>query len=117
MRTCISCNVSPSRYGRRCQPCTADHIQYMEFGRGKREAGSAVAKAKRKGLLRPASEFSCTDCSAPAVDYDHRDYNKPLEVQPVCRSCNLRRGSAIPRVPPELAEKHPDLVPVDRATA
>jgi hypothetical protein len=39
--------------------------------------------------------MQCVDCGAQARDYDHRDYNKPLEVNPVCRRCNLRRGPAI----------------------
>jgi hypothetical protein len=39
--------------------------------------------------------MQCVDCGAQARDYDHRDYNKPLEVDPVCRRCNLRRGPAI----------------------
>ena len=30
-----------------------------------------------------------------ATQYDHRDYNKPLEVTPVCPSCNGKRGAAI----------------------
>lgn len=57
-----------------------------------------VAKAKREGLLPSARGLTCVDCSAPAVDYDHRDYNQPLRVEPVCRRCNLKRGPGIPRV-------------------
>ena len=37
----------------------------------------------------------CTDCLNRAIQYDHRDYNKPLEVHPVCKRCNYFRGSAI----------------------
>jgi hypothetical protein len=48
------------------------------------------------GAMRPASDFPCADCGKPATDYDHRDYNKPLEVEPTCRSCNLLRGPALP---------------------
>ena len=59
-----------------------------------RTAGNAVAMAIRKGTLEPASKFRCVDCGDKASDYDHRDYRKPLEVVPVCRSCNLLRGSA-----------------------
>ena len=32
--------------------------------------------------------------TAFAYDYDHRDYSKPLEVDPVCRRCNQMRGPA-----------------------
>lgn len=58
---------------------------------------SEVAKAIRAGALQPPRSFACVDCGAQAIEYDHRDYNRPLMVDPVCRSCNLRRGQAIPR--------------------
>jgi DNA-directed RNA polymerase subunit RPC12/RpoP len=58
-------------------------------------AHSMVQLAIRLGYIKPLSECVCTDCGATATDYDHRDYNKPLDVDPVCRSCNFRRGPAI----------------------
>lgn len=61
----------------------------------KSKAHVAVAGAIRKGLLQPARNFACVDCGGPAIEYEHRDYTKPLEVQPICRRCNLRRGPAI----------------------
>jgi hypothetical protein len=27
--------------------------------------------------------------------YDHRDYNQPLQVEPVCSPCNISRGPAL----------------------
>lgn len=39
---------------------------------------------------------SCSYCDKRAIQYDHRDYNKPLEVMPVCQSCNKKLGCAIP---------------------
>lgn len=59
-------------------------------------AHSAVAAAVKRGLLpnlKPG-EYACTDCGGVAHEYDHRDYARPLEVQPVCRSCNKQRGTA-----------------------
>lgn len=58
-----------------------------------------VARAIRRGELpHPVRDcLKCTDCSGNAIEYDHRDYNQPLAVQPVCRRCNLRRGPAIRR--------------------
>jgi DNA-binding transcriptional regulator YdaS (Cro superfamily) len=55
-------------------------------------AVAAEVKAKR---IPPARLLACVDCSRQARDYDHRDYAQPLAVQPVCRSCNLRRGPAL----------------------
>ena len=56
-----------------------------------------VLEATRRGELKRLTKDSiCIDCGKRAVVYDHRDYNKPLDVVPVCISCNslkhLRRG-------------------------
>jgi len=40
--------------------------------------------------------MKCEDCGRDAECYDHRDYNKPLDVEPVCRQCNSIRGAGIP---------------------
>jgi hypothetical protein len=64
---------------------------------GKSEAGAAVQCEIREGRMQRAHTLKCMDCGSNASDYDHRDYNRPLDVQPVCRSCNLRRGPAIPK--------------------
>lgn len=58
---------------------------------------AAVQVAIRRGLLPSlkAGEYACTDCGSVAHEYDHRDYGRPLDVEPVCRSCNKQRGTAI----------------------
>ena len=61
-------------------------------------AHAAVARAIKRGLLKRPREFPCTDCGKPAEQYDHREYAKPLEVEPVCRRCNLKRGPALDSV-------------------
>ena len=58
-------------------------------------AHAEVHRAVRRGLLPKASDLVCVDCGVAAVEYDHRDYNRPLAVEPVCRSCNLFRGPGI----------------------
>jgi|SRR6185312_2177944 len=60
-----------------------------------RLAHRVVADAKRHGLL-PILDgtIACVDCGAPAQEYDHRDYGKPLDVEPVCICCNRSRGTA-----------------------
>ena len=42
------------------------------------------------------TEIKCVDCGGMAQGWDHRDYTKPLDVMPVCRPCNNRRGPAYP---------------------
>lgn len=59
-----------------------------------RRAISRVGAAVQRGQIRPASEYQCADCGAPASNYDHRDYTEPLMVDPVCGSCNRKRGPA-----------------------
>lgn len=74
----------------RCRPCSGEYLGQMT------QAIGAVNAAKSQGLLPRlrGSGIACVDCGKPAHDYDHRDYRKPLEVVPVCRSCNLKRGPA-----------------------
>jgi len=52
-------------------------------------------KAIKRGELPHPSTLVCVDCGRPARQYDHRDYTKPTDVAPVCRSCNCRRGPAL----------------------
>lgn len=49
----------------------------------------------------------CIDCAAPAMEYDHRDYLFPLQVEPVCMACNQKRGPGNNRGPS--AEKPPSI--------
>ncbi len=71
-----------------------------KIGRGR--ASDAVYYAIKKGNLPNLKKerVICSKCSKErATCYDHRDYNKPLEVTPVCVSCNKILGPAIHFVP------------------
>lgn len=63
---------------------------------GKEQSGLLVARAIREGKLPHPRTLKCVDCGSDAIEYEHRDYNKPLDVEPICRGCNLRRGPAKP---------------------
>lgn len=69
-----------------------DRMSYLKL---QRKAIQAVNHAIKNGILPHPSSLNCADCSKPATGYDHRDYTKPLEVAPVCHSCNSERGHAI----------------------
>ena len=91
---CNFCNdeiVDRHHLARTCMPCANG-----KKTTGMLEAISAVAKTVKNGVLAPVKTLICVDCGSQAQCYDHRDYNKPLEVVPVCRKCNFRRGSAKP---------------------
>lgn len=76
----------------RCNGCRYDYD-------AKRLAATrAVRAAVQRGDLPSLKTglVACVDCGARAEHYDHRDYNKPLLVEPVCRICNFQRGPAAP---------------------
>lgn len=93
----------------RCQECGTQVL--LAHGRGSctecwrhrrrqvieisRLAHYQVWRAIRSGdLPRLDGSIACVDCGAPAKVYDHREYTKPLIVDPVCLGCNARRGPA-----------------------
>lgn|SRR6185312_6461878 len=69
---------------------------YMEatvaHERSRSRAYQLVARAIKRGELPHVSTQYCIDCGRFAECYDHRDYSRPLAVDPVCRRCNTRRG-------------------------
>lgn len=53
----------------------------------------AVSRAVKTGVLpRLDGTILCVDCGNAATEYEHRDYSKPLAVEPVCHGCNMKRG-------------------------
>jgi hypothetical protein len=92
--TCISCGQRQPRSSNNARALFCWDCREQRH-REQLRAISAVAAAIQRGELAPATECDCTDCSAPAKQYDHRDYTKPLDVQPVCVRCNQRRGPAL----------------------
>ena len=76
--------------GVRMKPVSNSHIlaRYQAIGK--------VKYAVKKGVLPSlrTNEIKCSDCPRRATCYDHRDYDLPLDVSPVCQSCNVRRGNA-----------------------
>lgn len=88
--TCIDCGKQKERRrASRCWPCTQHYDKWMHA------ANRAITRARARGLIGAASEQQCVDCGRQAFDWDHRDYTKPLHVEPVCRSCNGKRGPAL----------------------
>lgn len=91
---CIACGAlvaGRTRQARMCIPC----MRARYFDPVKLAAHREVGRARRAGTLADPRTLKCTDCSRPATEYDHREYRKPLDVEPVCRRCNLLRGPAI----------------------
>jgi hypothetical protein len=89
---CVSCrgaigfDVSANR--RYCIECQGRSQRIQSSLR------SAVKKAIVSGELADPKTLKCADCGAHATVYDHRDWTKPLQVEPVCNRHNLIRGPA-----------------------
>lgn len=64
----------------------------MYHATGRYESRLAVRQAVLSGELPNPSTLKCVDCGQAASEYEHRDYAKPLDVAPVCGSCNMKRG-------------------------
>jgi len=78
-----------------CIPCA--NLRGNTPATRQRAAHQKVFAAIQAGkLAKLDGSIECVDCGAVAVNYDHRDYNNPLDVVPVCRSCNHGRGRAKP---------------------
>jgi hypothetical protein len=102
---CYDCGepLPPSRIGARntrppvrCDECGVERRIYLDVLSGRSLAAVAVSRARREGTLPSPRDFACADCGRPAECYDHRDYSRPLHVEPVCLSCNVLRGPAEP---------------------
>lgn len=90
-RKCSICGTPTKSLGG--PQCICDRCRPAHF-RAQCSAVGAVRKAVNVGMLKPARTLACVDCGGQAEHYDHRDYRKPLRVEPVCRSCNILRGVA-----------------------
>jgi hypothetical protein len=91
-RICRAC-------GRSHQGCLTGRNYYCvecrhDQGIARDVARSWMALALRTGRLMPASSFRCVDCDKWAEVWEHRDYSRPLDVEPTCCSCNHLRGPA-----------------------
>ena len=72
-----------------CHPCMVEHSKLRSKALGK------IMNEKLTGRLAHANTMQCVDCQLPADVWEHRDYDKPLDVVPVCYKCNRRRGISI----------------------
>ncbi len=82
----------------RCHGCGASvgNTPYCDICRPKvKQIQVQVRGIMVKANMRTADGLTCVDCGKRAFHYDHRYYSRPLDVVPVCRSCNQKRGPAL----------------------
>lgn len=85
---CEVCGVMSWRQGATCIRC----LRLKERIQGR--ATGVVSAAVQRGDIPAARTLKCVDCGKRAREYDHRHYARPLDIEPVCRSCNFWRGGA-----------------------
>jgi hypothetical protein len=100
---CPDCAAPINRLWKRCVSCQRAHD--IRSNRVTRAASARVSYAVRTGKLARPTTLTCADCGQPATEYDHRDYSRPLQVEPVCHPCNKRRGPGLNHGRPALAER------------
>lgn len=89
-RFCLPCCIEREReYGRR------HYKKYPNAHKAHRVVQSAINRGEIIDLK--TQSVACVDCGVRAQCYDHRDYLKPLQVDPVCFSCNKLRGEGLNR--------------------
>lgn len=92
--TCSKCGAPRHRQSAGlCGRCVAV-VQAIAY-RPIRRATAIVHHAVKLGRLPSPKTLRCADCGNTATEYDHRDYSKPLQVEPVCHPCNQRRGPGL----------------------
>lgn len=95
---CAKCH-RPSeltRFRKYCLPCHAAYSRetrkkYSELPPEAKKKASARSMAKvyfRRGKI---VQLPCADCGLASAEMHHEDYDKPLEIVWLCRSCHLKR--------------------------
>jgi len=73
---------------------SAHRVKSRPEQRKKQLVRMALNKAVGEGLLPHISTQYCVDCGAPAQNYHHDDYSRPLDVVPLCRKCDYKRHNS-----------------------
>jgi hypothetical protein len=101
---CVLCEKSlrgmhpNQKFCRRCakSPRRAYALAARMKGNHNEQARMLTKYAVKIGFLPHPANSRCVDCRRVQAEcYDHRDYSKPLEVDPVCLRCNSSRGKGI----------------------
>ena len=97
VKSCQECgkDITKTHKQKYCQECGV--TSHKKYGSGKQRASMSIVNiAVKSGILdKLDGSINCVDCGNPATEYEHRDYMKPLDVDPVCHKCNIKRGPAL----------------------
>ncbi len=54
------------------------------------KARTQTTLAIKSGRLPVANAWTCLGCREQATEYHHHDYQRPLDVTPLCRDCHVK---------------------------
>lgn len=108
MATCVRCGYGFQRQGA-CRECGGEEFVSPNDERGqasRRRRLRVIQKAyqvmnRESGGFKAGEGAMCRDCGKAADCWDHRDYWTPTLAEPVCFSCNSRRGPGYTLPPDE----------------
>lgn len=99
---CCKCQNKSRRKGsqRWCNDCHAEYMRenrpkYSELTEEQRKKVNARSYAnvyKNRGKL---IQEKCKFCGSPDTEMHHHDYDKPLDVEWLCRDCHLEHHQEI----------------------
>lgn len=97
--TCSNCNNPNDRIPQRyCKKCHAGYMRetrpkHKDLPEAQRKKANARAYANtylKRGLIQ---RQPCSKCGADNAEKHHDNYDKPLEIKWLCRSCHLQHHS------------------------
>ena len=113
MNKCAKCKIEFERGSGNsyCRPCHAEYMRehrpkHSELSDDQRKRANCRSYAnvyKKRGLL---IKSPCEDCGDENSQMHHEDYDEPLEVVWLCRSCHLTRHSPDKMTYKKLATKY-----------
>jgi len=92
--------ATPRRYWKGDKPLQrkAYNLLHNRIDSGTTTASTERCRNRKKPPRVTDGKLICVDCGKTATCYDHRNYFLPFDVDPVCRSCDIRRGQAYPYI-------------------
>jgi len=64
------------------------HLAYIRRHPERRNARYAIRRAVETNKMPRPTQLQCEYCENQAEHYHHDDYNRPLDVTPLCRLCH-----------------------------
>lgn len=107
MGVCSKCGNVPRAGQSYCNACHAEymrihrpkHIELLPEPKKRANCRSYANVYSKRGMI--VKKYECESCGGPNPEKHHPDYDKPLEVQWLCRKCHLDLHNGIRKIETE----------------